>query len=290
MSFRSKQNVDYSFLLHFSAGRGQYYLMLEDDVSCAEHFLSAIRERVREQEAAHKGVPWATLEFSSLGYIGKLYHSAHLPLLARFLFLFYQEMPCDFLMNHFRMLLTQGKAIRFTPSLFQHMGTYSSFQGTYNRLKDAKFEEGPYYNPAASVYSDIPVYLGQPNQSYLPGSDYFWGRAPSVGNHLTVVLTEPAVVRVVAVDTGLEGKDLLASATVELGSDPITTETGVTCSKFHSLGEMENGRFEMQGVEMKYGSASSCLRIRVTGRQTNWVIIRKIRITTKTSTDTVQAQ
>ncbi|CAB1335809.1 unnamed protein product [Coregonus sp. 'balchen'] len=107
VTFRSKQNVDYSFLLQFCAGRSLLYLQLEDDVSCSQNFLSAIRGRVQQQEVVG-GVPWATLEFSALGYIGKLYHSEHLPLLSRFLFLFYQEMPCDFLFSHFRVLLTTG--------------------------------------------------------------------------------------------------------------------------------------------------------------------------------------
>ncbi|XP_029580155.1 alpha-1,3-mannosyl-glycoprotein 4-beta-N-acetylglucosaminyltransferase C isoform X3 [Salmo trutta] len=151
--FRSKQNVDYSFLTQFCTGRSQLYLQLEDDVSCSHHFLSAIRRRVQQME-----VPWATLEFSALGYIGKLYHSEHLPLLSRFLFLFYQEMPCDFLLSHFRVLLTQNEVIRFTPSLFQHTGSYSSFLGTFNKLKDNDYED-LYTNPAADVYSDIPVYM-----------------------------------------------------------------------------------------------------------------------------------
>ncbi|XP_054465163.1 alpha-1,3-mannosyl-glycoprotein 4-beta-N-acetylglucosaminyltransferase C-like isoform X2 [Anoplopoma fimbria] len=147
VSFRSKQNLDYSFLIHYCAGLGRYYLQLEDDISAAKNFLSSIRRRIEEQDG--KKTTWAMLEFSVLGYIGKLYKSADLPLLARFLFLFYQEMPCDWLMYRFRELLTQKEPIIFKPSLFQHMGTYSSFQGTYNRLKDKDFVEGLNTNRSA---------------------------------------------------------------------------------------------------------------------------------------------
>lgn len=280
VSFRSKQNVDYSFLLHYSSGRGHYYLMLEDDVASANHFLSTIRTRVRMQEAS--GVVWATLEFSSLGYIGKLYRSIHLPLLSRFLFLFYQEMPCDFLLSHFRLLLTQGEPILFKPSLFQHMGTFSSFQGTYNKLKDSDFEEERYTNPAADVYSDIPVYKNHiPGLAYAFGSTFFWGHTPVVGNHLTVVFHKAELVTGIVVETGSQGKDLLNFAEVELGRYPITTETGSrTCKDFSSLGPLVNGRFEMQEVEKKSVSTPSCLRIRVTGNQSDWVVITKIRIKT----------
>ncbi|XP_072315547.1 alpha-1,3-mannosyl-glycoprotein 4-beta-N-acetylglucosaminyltransferase C-like [Eucyclogobius newberryi] len=43
VAFRSKQNVDYAFLVHFSTALGKYYLQLEDDVSCAKNFLAKIQ-------------------------------------------------------------------------------------------------------------------------------------------------------------------------------------------------------------------------------------------------------
>lgn len=231
------------------------------------------------------------LEFSALGYIGKLYKSTHLPLLARFLFLFYQEMPCDWLMTRFRELMTQKETIIFKPSLFQHMGTFSSFQGTYNKLKDKDFEEGLYTNPLAEVYSDMSTYKNQfPKLAWEPGEGFFWGRSPEKGNHLTVVFTDPTVVTGVYVETGSGGKDLLESAQVELGHDVITTEKEEkSCKEFQSVGTLENGKFEMQDVDKRYGSASSCLRIQVTAAQKDWVIIKKIRISTKLSTPSRQA-
>ncbi|XP_018555683.1 alpha-1,3-mannosyl-glycoprotein 4-beta-N-acetylglucosaminyltransferase C isoform X1 [Lates calcarifer] len=281
VSFRSKQNLDYSFLIHYSASLGQYYLQLEDDVSSAKNFLTTIRRHIEEQEV--KKTTWAMLEFSALGYIGKLYKSAHLPLLARFLFLFYQEMPCDWLMGHFRELLTQKKPILFKPSLFQHMGTFSSFQGTYNKLKDKDFEEGFYSNPPAEVYTDMSTYQKHlPKLAWDAGEGFFWGRSPEKGNYLTVVFTDPTVVTGIFVETGSGGKDLLESAQVEIGHDVVTIEKGErSCREFQPLGTLENGRFEMQEMDRKYSSASSCLRIQVTAGQKDWVIIRKIRITKK---------
>ncbi|XP_044067068.1 alpha-1,3-mannosyl-glycoprotein 4-beta-N-acetylglucosaminyltransferase C-like isoform X2 [Siniperca chuatsi] len=283
VSFRSKQNLDYSFLIHYSAGLGRYYLQLEDDISSAKNFLTTIKRRVEEQEA--KKPTWAMLEFSALGYIGKLYKSAHLPLLARFLFLFYQEMPCDWLMAHFRELLTQKEPILFKPSLFQHMGTFSSFQGTYNKLKDKDFEEGLYTNPSAEVYSDMSPYKKHfPKLAWDAGEGFFWGRSPEKGNHLTVVFTDPTVVTGIFVETGSGGKDLLESAQVEIGREVFTTKKeGKSCREFQSVGTFENGRFEMQEMDKKYSAASSCLRIQVTDGQKDWVIIKKIRISTSST-------
>lgn len=280
VSFRSKQNVDYSFLIHYTAGLGKYYLQLEDDVSSAKNFLSTIKQRVNEQNA--KKTTWVMLEFSVLGYIGKLYKSAHLPLLARFLFLFYQEMPCDWLMTHFRMVMTQKETILFKPSLFQHMGSFSSFQGTYNKLKDKDFEEGLYLNPAADIYTNMSTYQkNYPKLAWEAGEGFFWGRSPVKGNYLTVVFKDPAVVTEISIETGSGGKDLLEAAQVELGRDVIDSgKEEKTCKIFQLLGKLENGRFEFQGTDKKHGSTSSCLRILVTAGQKDWVIIKKIRIST----------
>ncbi|XP_023146252.1 alpha-1,3-mannosyl-glycoprotein 4-beta-N-acetylglucosaminyltransferase C [Amphiprion ocellaris] len=282
VTFRSKQNLDYAFLIHYCAGLGQFYLQLEDDIACAKNFFSSMKSRIEEQKT--KKTTWATLEFSSLGYIGKLYKSAHLPLLARFLFLFYQEMPCDWLLTHFKLVMTQKETILFKPSLFQHMGTFSSFKGLHNKLKDKDFEDSFYTNPLAEVYSDMsPYQKNYPNLAWDAGEGYFWGYAPHKGNHLTVVFKDPTVVTGISVETGSGLKDLLHSAQVDLGHDVVTANKDKSCKEFQKVGAIENGKFEMEGVDKKYSSASSCLRILVTAEQKDWVIIQKIRITTKKS-------
>lgn len=282
VSFRSKQNVDYSFLIHYSAALSQYYLQLEDDVFSARNFLTNIRKHIEEQNT--KKGSWAMLEFSALGYIGKLYKSSDLPLLSRFLFLFYQEMPCDWLMTHFRELMAQRESILFKPSLFQHMGMFSSFQGTYNKLKDKNFEEGVYSNPEAQVFSNISTYQKYfPKLAWDPGEEFFWGRSPERGDHVTVVFLEPVVVTGILVETGSGGKDLLDSGQVELGQDVLLTKEMKSCKTFQSLGPFMNGKFEIQEVDKLHSSASSCLRILVTAGQKDWVIVRKIRITTKSA-------
>lgn len=280
VSFRSKQNIDYSFLIHYSAGLGQYYLQLEDDVLSAKNFLSRIRGYIEQQQS--KRGTWATLEFSTLGYIGKLYKSVDLPLLARFFFLFYQEMPCDWLMLRFRDLLTQKEAILFKPSLFQHMGTFSSFQGTYNKLKD-KYFENLYFNPEADVYTNMSIYQKRiPQLAWAAGDEYFWGRSPEKGDHLTVVLRQPTVVTGITIETGLEGKDLLYSAQVAIGHEVVTFgKEEKSCKIFLPVGKIENGVFKVNELDKRHDSVSSCLRIQVTAGQQDWVIIKKIRITTR---------
>lgn len=283
VTFRSKQNIDYAFLMHYSAALGRYYLQLEDDVSCAKHFVSKIRSHVTEQE--NKKILWSCLEFSSLGYIGKLYKSHNLPLLARFLFLFYQEMPCDWLMSRFRDLLAQKEPIVFRPSLFQHMGTFSSFRGTHNKLKDKDFEED-YSNPPADVFSNMSEYKKHHvHLAWTLGPDYFWARSPSLGDYVMVVLKTPVVLTDIVIETGDGGKDILESAQVEIGRDMV--DRGKSCATFKSVGQIERGRFEAHFLDKTHDSAISCLRIRVTAAQSDWVMIKRIRVVPKTDSQTI---
>lgn len=280
VAFRSKQNIDYSYLVHYSAALGRYYLQLEDDVGVAKNFLSKIRHSITEQNA--KKSTWSCLEFSTLGYIGKLYKSPDLPLLARFLFLFYQEMPCDWLMTRFRDLLAQKQPIIIRPSLFQHMGTFSSFKGTHNKLKDKDFEEN-FANPEADVYSNMSVYQKHFAQlAWTSSGDFFWARSPAKGDYLTVVLKKPAVLTDISIETGDGGKDMLVSAQVEMGHDVVNTgNEEKTCRSFVSVGQMEKGKFEAQELDKKHDFASSCLRVQVTAPQSDWIIITRIRVAEK---------
>ncbi|XP_067302959.1 alpha-1,3-mannosyl-glycoprotein 4-beta-N-acetylglucosaminyltransferase C [Pseudorasbora parva] len=278
VSFRSKQNVDYSYLLHFSSNLSQYYIMLEDDVSCSKNFLSSMHEHIRSMPDSK----WVTLEFSKLGYIGKLYQSKDLPILSRFLYNFYQEMPCDFLLSHFHRLLMQDKVIRFRPSLFQHMGTYSSFRGNYNHLKDEDFVEEVADNPPADIRTNIETFKTNiAEKAYSQDLDYFWGVAPiDSEKYFLVVFHEPVLISRVQIRTGLDEKDELVSADVELGKTLEKTESTMDCSGFHTLGSLQSGQFNEPDVQKSVPAAVACLRIRVTASQPNWVIINKIQVWT----------
>ncbi|KAK7884069.1 hypothetical protein WMY93_027192 [Mugilogobius chulae] len=285
VSFRSKQNVDYSFLIHFCSTLGRYYLQLEDDVYSAKNFLTKIRKRISEQNA--KKSTWATLEFSTLGYIGKLYKSIDLPVLSRFLFLFYQEMPCDWLLSRFRDLLTQKEPIVFRPSLFQHMGTFSSFRGIHNKLKDKDFDDG-YANLDAEVFTSMSVYQKHyAHLAWTSSEEFFWARSPVSGDYFTAVLKKPAILTEIFVETGDGGKDVLISAEVELGKDVVSVgKQEKTCKEFVSVGKIQKGKFELQELEKSHGFSSSCVRIRVTATQTDWAIIKRIRVAEKQDTST----
>ncbi|XP_008575861.1 PREDICTED: alpha-1,3-mannosyl-glycoprotein 4-beta-N-acetylglucosaminyltransferase C-like, partial [Galeopterus variegatus] len=246
VAFRSKQNMDYAFLMNFATNRSDYFLMIEDDVKCASGFLTQIATIL----SAWERKPWVTLEFSQLGFIGKLLHTGDLPCLVRFLLLFHQEMPCDHLLSHFRDLRMQQKPIRFFPSLFQHMGNYSSFEGKFNSLKDTQFEETDMVspsNPAATIYTSLNVTnaSGLMN-AYSLDKNFFYIKEAKAGSHLTVFLDIAATVFRVQVLTGSELKEenRLKEGQVELGYD--STNRVSDCDDYILLGLLVNGNLNKQ--------------------------------------------
>uniref|UniRef100_K7GIM8 Alpha-1,3-mannosyl-glycoprotein 4-beta-N-acetylglucosaminyltransferase C n=1 Tax=Pelodiscus sinensis TaxID=13735 RepID=K7GIM8_PELSI len=279
---RSKQNVDYAFLVNFCASLSHYYLMLEDDVVCASGFLSIIQQFIHERRE-----PWTTVSFSTLGYIGKLYHNEDLPKLARFLLLFYDVMPCDWLLELFYQSKAQKEIITFRPSLFQHIGRISSFHTMENALKDPEFQEdfGDFGDfPAASCYTDIPVFDNyMPEKVCPPGKGVFWGRNVLSGSTFTIVFETPIILQKIHIYTGSAEykQDILYSGYLELGKVKIKENDSATCRIFRRAGDFCNGKFELDNFDQVMEEQIHCLRIQVTVTQKEWLIIRKINIWVK---------
>ncbi|XP_049430645.1 alpha-1,3-mannosyl-glycoprotein 4-beta-N-acetylglucosaminyltransferase C-like [Epinephelus fuscoguttatus] len=280
--FRSKQNVDYAFLLNFCTNLSHFYMMLEDDVRCSRNFLTALKKVITSREGSY----WVMLEFSKLGYIGKLYHSRDLPRLAHFLLMFYQEMPCDWLLIHFRGLLAQKDVIRFKPSLFQHMGYYSSYKGAENKLKDDDFEEDSIDipdNPPASLYTNINVFENyDATKAYSTVDEYFWGKPPCTGDFFVIIFNKSTKISRIKIVTGTEDRqnDILHHGALEVGQKSVDTKQGRQCTSYITLGEFKGGSIEVNNVDHKIGFDIECVRVVVTASQKEWLIIRTISLWT----------
>ncbi|XP_053562846.1 alpha-1,3-mannosyl-glycoprotein 4-beta-N-acetylglucosaminyltransferase C [Bombina bombina] len=279
VKFRSKQNVDYAFLMNFCANLSTYYLMIEDDVHCSKSFLASIKKAITSKEGSY----WVTLEFSKLGYIGKLYQSRDLPRLTQFLLAFYQEMPCDWLLVHFRLLLTQKDVIRFKPSLFQHIGLYSSFRGTKNHLKDDDFEEDPFDipdNPVADVLTNIATFKDyHPNKAYGTKDGYFWGESPQTGSYFALAFHKPAHLSRISIRTGSDERktDILLHGHFEVSKE---RANGKDCSNYIQIGTFNKGVFEKNNLEDLVTFPAQCIRIYVSKSQNEWLIIKSIKVWT----------
>lgn len=286
VSWRAKQVMDYAFMFLYSEDLAEYYVQLEDDVVCGRHFIAGVRHYIDLQTRAG---PWAMLEFSELGFIGKLFKSSDLKRLARFLTIFYEEQPVDWLMTYFRLSMAQNKVYLRKPTLFQHMGLKSSFDTRKdNKLKDRYFESGekPWAadNPPASIISSMPPFEGNVAElAYSSGSGFFWTAKVEAGDAIFVLFEEPQKISEIAIETG-ESKhpsDYLRNGSVLVGSKvgPLQlTESEKICQDTVLVSGFVNGRALAKSLEIKLKTDVRCVKILVNESQDNWVVFYQIAV------------
>ena len=91
--WRTKQNYDFSYLMTYAQKRGGYYLQLEDDVVSKSGFFTIVKQFIQSQRRNE----WMMIEFSQLGFIGKLFKSRDLPMFVNFFLMFASDKPVDWL-------------------------------------------------------------------------------------------------------------------------------------------------------------------------------------------------
>ncbi|KAM9677764.1 alpha-1,3-mannosyl-glycoprotein 4-beta-N-acetylglucosaminyltransferase-like protein MGAT4D [Trichechus inunguis] len=146
MSQQVKQVLDFCFLMLYAKPKAVYYLQLEDDIIAKYMYFTKIMNFVHNISTNN----WFFIEFSILGFIGKLFRSEDLPDFVRFFLMFYKVKPIDLLLDDifqlkmckpqeiFKECLKRSKQVRiqYKPSLFQHVGIHSSFPGREQYYKD----------------------------------------------------------------------------------------------------------------------------------------------------------
>nr|XP_019963877.1 PREDICTED: alpha-1,3-mannosyl-glycoprotein 4-beta-N-acetylglucosaminyltransferase B-like [Paralichthys olivaceus] len=63
--WRTKQNLDYCFLMMYAQTKGTYYVQLEDDIVARPNFFTTMKNFALQQPSEE----WMILEFSQLGFI-----------------------------------------------------------------------------------------------------------------------------------------------------------------------------------------------------------------------------
>ncbi|XP_071120766.1 alpha-1,3-mannosyl-glycoprotein 4-beta-N-acetylglucosaminyltransferase C-like isoform X1 [Mytilus edulis] len=281
--WRSKQNVDYAFLWLYSKELSKYYMQMEDDIFTVPGYLNIIKEFIEEQKT-----DWTCLEFSELGFIGKLYHSKYLEKLAKTVLLFYEEQPVDYTFLYFNILNLQGSRIIRRPTLFQHVGFHSSLPGKIQPLKDKYFDNikktlhGD--NPPAKVHTTLltsPDFL--PDLAYSKDDGYFWAQAaPVVDDTIHVLFDEPQSLEKVVILSGsqqhptdkIENGRLDACLSVKISGD-----NRIECFNNIFLGYSENGTFLADNLEKQLNKFMvTCLKVTFTKSQQWWLIIKEIAV------------
>ncbi|XP_035773399.1 alpha-1,3-mannosyl-glycoprotein 4-beta-N-acetylglucosaminyltransferase A-like [Anopheles albimanus] len=304
LRWRSKQNLDFAFLMAYARAIGTFYLQLEDDIITKKGFVTTMKTFALEKTLNSTSSHWFALDFCQLGFIGKMFKSADLPWLISFFQMFYSDQPVDWLLSYVLNIKTCGLGesskicakrlaevnIRYEPSLFQHVGIHSSLPGKVQKLKDEKFGEipkfTPHHNPPAEVRSSI-----QPHQSYTiekayAGENFFWGLSPKRDDLIEFRFKQPATVHKYLFRSGSleQPSDRFYNTTVEVlpvDADRLKGSAGVAYNvtkdgflvvgSFNSIGIAE-GVIDSQVSELKE------LRLHVHSDMKNWVVLREIHL------------
>ncbi|KAK7864644.1 hypothetical protein R5R35_012416 [Gryllus longicercus] len=298
--WRSKQNLDFAFLMMYAQPKGTFYVQLEDDILAKKNFISTMKNYAL-QKISEKA-PWFVLEFCQLGFIGKMFKCVELPWLIQFFLMFYNDKPVDWLLDHLIStkicnLDKDGKHCRkakaqlwlqYKPSLFQHIGTHSSLKGKVQKLKDKQFGKVtlffPHKNPEARVESAIKHYKQYSLPKAYAGETFFWGLLPQPGDHLVFKFTNPTPLNRYFFRSGNaeHPSDRFYNTTVEVL--PSSSQINYNKNDFNSTtdGFIIVGQFNSMGIaegtiDPKFGPIK-VLRLSVHSDSEKWAILSEIHI------------
>lgn len=273
---------------------------LEDDIFTANDFMVEIRKFVSKMENS-KDI-WFFLEFSTLGFIGKLFRSSDLCSMKVYLLLFKVEKPCDILIYNLKDIKTQVKQFKSPKSLFQHFGVSSSLTGKIQKLTDKNFKDAPLKakaagqqkkkeskelltsyksnkvpNPEAEVHTSMEMYSSfSAERPYIVGmTGFFWAKAPNTSDFYRIVFVKPINITEIQIKTGhpKQNIDRLENAVLKVGY--FSEEN---CKNSMILGGFKDGQFT--AFLNKPILDITCIEIYVVKPQTTWMIIYEIIIRT----------
>ncbi|XP_025063617.1 alpha-1,3-mannosyl-glycoprotein 4-beta-N-acetylglucosaminyltransferase B isoform X2 [Alligator sinensis] len=304
--WRTKQNLDYCFLMMYAQSKGIYYVQLEDDIVAKPNYLSTMKNFALQQPSEE----WMILEFSQLGFIGKMFKSLDLSLIVEFILMFYKDKPIDWLLDHILWVKVcnpekdakhcdRQKAnlrIRFKPSLFQHVGTHSSLAGKIQKLKDKDFGKQAlrkeHVNPPAEVSTSLKTYQHFTLEKAYLREDFFWAFTPAAGDFIRFRFFKPLRIERFFFRSGNieHPEDKLFNTTVEvlpfdsLQSDKEALQEGRgTAFKYHrtSDGYIQIGTF-LKGVaegevDPSFGPLEA-IRLSIQTDSPVWIILSEIFI------------
>ncbi|KAK9398851.1 alpha-C3-mannosyl-glycoprotein 4-beta-N-acetylglucosaminyltransferase-like MGAT4D [Crotalus adamanteus] len=303
--WRTKQNLDYSFLMMYAQQKGMYYLQLEDDIVANPRYLYTINDFI-EQKISQE---WIVLEFSQLGFIGKLFRCKDLPLIVEFFLMFYKDKPIDWLLDHLISVKVcnpekNGKdcesrksnlRIRYKPSLFQHVGFHSSLAGKTQKLRDEDFVKTSLFrehaNPPAKMKTSLKVFQQFTLENAYNGIEIFWAFAPKAGDYILFSFEEPLKIVSYLFRSGNSEhpRDILFNATVEvLPSKDINLQTVrnnenninviKTWDGFFQIDNFEDG--VAKGAILPFLGNIQALRLFIHSNSSKWILLSEIFIQT----------
>lgn len=291
--WRAKQNIDFAFMMLYSQHLSDYYIQIEDDVIVATDYYKDIQTAINKTST-----PWFLLEFSRLGFIGKLFRSSDLEFTSMYLLKNYDRAPCDLLLGGIRVEKGQKKPMHSKKGLFQHIGRFSSLKNKLMPSVDNTFKDvvSPNLfldlptgdNPPALINTSLIAYEDHlPQHAYDNDNlTYFWAKTPMKGDDFVLIFEKPFNISRVIISTGSLGtkKDsfhysvLMYSNSTELQA---SINKASCVNRFIKLVDMVDGEIDTLATGTIIPDNVKCLRIKSTRKIRNWVIIRDIQVFVK---------
>uniref|UniRef100_A0A672H395 Alpha-1,3-mannosyl-glycoprotein 4-beta-N-acetylglucosaminyltransferase A n=1 Tax=Salarias fasciatus TaxID=181472 RepID=A0A672H395_SALFA len=290
--WRTKQNLDYSFLMMYAVSKGVYYVQLEDDIVAKPNYFATMKNFALQLSSED----WMILEFSQLGFIGKMFQAPDLNLIVEFIFMFYKEKPIDWLLDHILWVKVcnpekdakhcerqkSSLRVRFRPSLFQHVGLHSSLAGKIQKLtKGFLMELTETEDPSWCCV--VQVYQGHTLEKTYLGEDFFWAITPTAGDYVLFKFDRPVSIERFLFRSGNQEHpgDKIENTTVEIL--PVS-ESGLqtkekykrTEDRFYRIGHFEKGVAE-GAVDPSFNPVVA-LRLSVLKDSAVWAILSEIHI------------
>ncbi|XP_060904807.1 alpha-1,3-mannosyl-glycoprotein 4-beta-N-acetylglucosaminyltransferase B-like isoform X1 [Labrus mixtus] len=302
VKWRTKQNLDFSFLMLYAQDKGTYYVQLEDDIIAKGDYLRNMMTYTNEEASKE----WLYLEFSQLGFIGKMFRTSDLPMISEFFLMFQRDKPIDWLLDHILWVkvcnperdvkdCSERKASlrrRYKPSLFQHVGLHSSLSGKLQNLKDKDFGSQTLFkahsNPPAALSSSLKAYQGHSLERMYKGEDFFWASSPVKHDYILFNFSQPIHISRYLFRSGniQHSGDKFFNTTVEVlpsnASALVEAVNGSTSSfqqsekGFAVIGEFENGVADGEIEEAL--QPISALRLVVHSDAVVWALLSEILI------------
>lgn len=158
VKWRSKQVLDVAWLMNWAATHHlsyDYFLMMEDDICPTQNYATKARRWV-DEALFHRTDwfmasfynPWPDVHdgellppFKFYGVIGQIFRVHDLPVVVEFLKKNFDQSPLDWLFVDFLKKFNR-QLIQHSPSLFQHVGKESSFEGKEQPGRSVDYEGG----------------------------------------------------------------------------------------------------------------------------------------------------
>ncbi|KAH8371948.1 hypothetical protein KR093_009431, partial [Drosophila rubida] len=199
--WRTKQTLDYMFLMTYARSRGAYYLQLEDDIIPTVGYLDYVMNlaalHTNFRFTHHRN--WIVLSFCDLGFIGKLFRTEELQPFLAYVQIFFNDQPIDWLLQSYvklRCCRWDGfempdcgrdyllHFIRAGQSQFQHNGLKSSLRNKQQQLQDKRFDKDAghlrmqHLRQPLNLIASHKANLLMDKLHLQQGETFFWGYMP----------------------------------------------------------------------------------------------------------------